>query len=84
MKHQIELLQYLSVWVKEKNRIIVGVLHDLNLVHRFSDYTALMRDGEIVSRGKPEEVLNGAVLREVYGMDIGAFMRESLERWGKM
>ncbi|GHU93598.1 iron ABC transporter [Spirochaetia bacterium] len=84
LKHQIELLQYLSAWVREKNRIIVGVLHDLNLVHRFSDYTTLMRDGEIVSRGKPEEALNGATLRDVYGMDIGAFMRESLERWGKI
>ncbi|GHV62928.1 iron ABC transporter [Spirochaetia bacterium] len=84
LKHQVELLQYLSAWVKEKNRIIVGVLHDLNLVHRFSDYTALMSDGKIVSHGKPEEVLNGAMLREVYGMDIGSFMRESLERWEKI
>jgi iron complex transport system ATP-binding protein len=84
LKHQIELLQYLSAWVKEKNRTIIGVLHDLNLVHRFSDYTALMSSGEIVSCGKPEEVLNGTMLREVYGMDIGGFMRESLEKWGKM
>ncbi|GHV86722.1 iron ABC transporter [Spirochaetia bacterium] len=81
LKHQIELLQYLSAWVREKNRVIVGVLHDLNLVHRFSDHTILMSDGEPASCGKPEEVLNGVILREVYGMDIGGFMRESLERW---
>jgi iron complex transport system ATP-binding protein len=100
LKHQIELLQYLSTWVKEKNRnippkpashsevgtevplrIIIGVLHDLNLVHRFSDRVILMNNGEIVSRGRPKEVLNGEDLREVYGMDIGSFMRESLEQW---
>ncbi|GHV37502.1 iron ABC transporter [Spirochaetia bacterium] len=82
LKHQIELLQYLSAWVREKGRIIIGVLHDLNLVHRFSDRVALMRNGEIVSRGKPAEVLNGQDLRKVYGMDIRGFMRESLEKWG--
>ena len=32
-----ELLKHLSTWAKDNNKIVIAVLHDLNLVHYFSD-----------------------------------------------
>jgi iron complex transport system ATP-binding protein len=81
LKHQIELLRYLRGWTGERERAVIGVFHDLNLVHRFGDSAALMSKGRIAALGRPGEVLNGEILKSVYGVDIRGFMLESLESW---
>jgi iron complex transport system ATP-binding protein len=83
LKYQVELLRGLSVWVKENNRTVVAVLHDLNLSRRFADSMALIHDGEIAAAGSPETVLDREKLNHVYGMDIHSFMLESLSAWRK-
>ena len=83
LKHQVELLDYISSWAKENNRAAIAVLHDLNLARRFSETAALMCGGELVSSGSCEEVLSDSRLKEVYGLDIRAFMLESLRKWEK-
>jgi iron complex transport system ATP-binding protein len=81
LKHQVELLEYLSKWAKETGKAVVAVLHDLNLARRFGHSAALMNNGKLVSAGKPETVLDGKILEKIYGLDIKAFMIESLEKW---
>ena len=81
LKYQIELLQHLSQWTKENNKIVIGVLHDLNLVHYFSDSVCLLNNGEIVCYGSSKEVFNGKDLKEVYNIDIKKFMLEVLQKW---
>jgi iron complex transport system ATP-binding protein len=81
LKHQIELLRYLTRWAGEYRRTVIAVLHDLNLALRFGNRAALMSEGGVVSCGPPGRALNGEILREVYGIDIKGFMLESLERW---
>jgi iron complex transport system ATP-binding protein len=81
LKHQIELLRYLRSWVREKNRAVIGVFHDLNLVHQFGDSALLMNAGKIAAWGKPNAVLNSETLQTVYGIDIRGFMLETLESW---
>lgn len=81
LKNQVELLQYLSRWVKNRNRTVIGVLHDLNLVYSFSDRVALMAEGTIRDLGEPAAILGGETMEEVYGIDIKKFMLESLDKW---
>ena len=81
LKYQIELLGFLKTWVKENNKILISVFHDLNLARHFSDTAILMNNGVIAVSGKIEETLNGKTLQEVYGIDIHGFMRKSLEKW---
>jgi iron complex transport system ATP-binding protein len=81
LKHQVELLDYLSKWAKENNKAVAAVLHDLNLARRFGDTAALMCGGKLIASGKPETVLNGETLKEIYGIDVKAFMLESLAKW---
>ncbi len=80
-KHQIDLLESLNDWVKTNNKIVIGVLHDLNLVQYFADKVLMIQDGEEVSYGTPENVLNGKVLNDIYGMDIKDFMVNILQKW---
>jgi iron complex transport system ATP-binding protein len=81
LKHQVELLRYLTDWAGENNKTVIGVLHDLNLVHHFGNTVAIMEGGTLISRGRPREVLDGETLRETYGVDIRQFMLDSLENW---
>ncbi|MDR0718806.1 MAG: ABC transporter ATP-binding protein [Treponema sp.] len=81
LTHQIELLSYLSYWAEKNNKTVIAVLHDLNLARRFGNSAALMSRGALVSWGKPEDVLTGDILEEVYGLNIKGFMLESLKKW---
>ena len=80
-KHQIELLENLNDWVKNNNKIVVGVLHDLNLVQYFVDKVLILKDGKEVDYGLPEEVFSRSTLNKVYRMDIKDFMKNILQKW---
>jgi iron complex transport system ATP-binding protein len=81
LKHQIEFLDYLKSWARENNKTIIGVFHDLNIARRFGDTAVVLDSGTIRASGKIEEILNSEEICEVFGIDIRAFMRESLEKW---
>lgn len=80
-KNQIDLLENLNEWVKNNNKIVIGVLHDLNLVQYFADKVLMIKDGEEVSYGTPENVLKDKLLNDIYGMDIKNFMVNILQKW---
>jgi iron complex transport system ATP-binding protein len=81
LKHQVELLEYLSYWAKENDKAVIAVLHDLNLARRYANNAALMCNGMLIASGRCESVLSGDLLKETYGLDIRAFMLESLQKW---
>ncbi len=81
LKHQIELLENLNKWTKENNKIVIAVLHDLNLVQYIADNVLLLSNGMLIKYGKVDEVLNNDVLKQVYGLDIKEFMINILKKW---
>ncbi|MCL2175170.1 MAG: ABC transporter ATP-binding protein [Treponema sp.] len=81
LKHQIELLEFLKLWIKENNTIVIGVFHDLNLARQFGDKAIIMNKGEIAANGNIDEILNSEILNDVYETDIRKFMNESFEKW---
>ncbi|HCC38117.1 MAG TPA: ABC transporter ATP-binding protein [Treponema sp.] len=83
LKNQIDLMRYLKQWVKENNKTLIGVFHDLNLVHQFGDTAAMISNGVLAAWGETAQVLNSETLKAVYGIDIRAFMLESMGKWQK-
>ena len=81
LKHQIDLLSFLKSWVKDNNKSLIGVFHDLNLARRFGDTAIVMKNGKTAANGGINDVLNSNVLNNAYGIDICNFMKESLELW---
>lgn len=80
LKHQIRLLEHLKNWAaKVPGRAVIAVLHDLNLARAFARRAVLLSNGRLAACGQAEEVF--ADLADVYGMDVGRFMLESLENW---
>lgn len=56
--HQLQVINLLSSLKRERGMTIVAVIHDLNLAARFADQIVVLRDGEIIARGTPNEVIN--------------------------
>jgi len=81
LKHQIELLKFLKEWVKENNKTLISVFHDLNLARLFGDTAVVLNNGTLSASGKIEDVLKSGILSDVYGVDIRGFMQESFEKW---
>ena len=80
LKYQLALADDLRAWASDKRRCVVGVLHDVNLALDFADSLLLMQDGRAVRRC-PAEEFRPAMLDEVFGVDVGAYMRRALARW---
>lgn len=81
LKYQIEILEYLKLWAKENNKVVIGVFHDLNLVNLFGGKVILLDQGQIISNGNPREVFSGDNLKKVYNLDIRNFMLNALKQW---
>jgi iron complex transport system ATP-binding protein len=66
LQHQVEIGSVL-VRLKEDSRVtIVLVSHDLNLVSQYCDRIVLLDRGRVVRLGRPENVIEPAVLESVY------------------
>ena len=81
MKYQIELIEYLREWSGEDGHSVVGVLHDINLAMRLSERMLIMKDGRTAALGIAGEEVTAELLRDVYGVDVVGFMRDSLTKW---
>jgi iron complex transport system ATP-binding protein len=69
MAHQLDVLSLLARLNRRNGRTIVMVLHEINSAARFVDNMIAMKDGEIIVRGPPEEVVTRENLKRVYDID---------------
>jgi iron complex transport system ATP-binding protein len=55
--------------LREHGAAVVAVLHDLNLAARHADRIAMLESGRLVCLATPEQALQPAVLRNVFGVE---------------
>lgn len=70
MKHSVQIMKILRKLVDEIGKTIVIVIHDINFASCYSDYIVALKGGEIVKTGKTAEIMNQAVLKEIYEMEM--------------
>ena len=66
--YQVEILDLLTDLNRKRSTTICMVLHDINLSARYADYIYAMKDGKLLSQGKPAEVINPQLLKSVFGL----------------
>lgn len=69
LKHQLETLAIIRGIARERKIAVLMTIHDLNLAARFSEKTALLKEGRIVKAGPLAETLTADSIREVYGVE---------------
>lgn len=70
MKHSVQIMKVLRRMVDELDKTIVLVIHDINFASCYSDHIVALKDGKVIREGTTEEIIDSAVLREVYDLDI--------------
>lgn len=70
MKHAVQIMRTLQKLSRELHKTIVIVIHEINFAAQYADYTAALKDTKMIHSGPTDEVLNAAVLKEVFDMDI--------------
>ncbi|MFA5221371.1 MAG: ABC transporter ATP-binding protein [Methanoregula sp.] len=66
--HQIDVMEIIRMLVKKRNLTAIIAIHDLNMAARYSDTIVMMKKGKIVANGKPDAVMTGENLEQVYGI----------------
>jgi iron complex transport system ATP-binding protein len=70
LAHQVEVLDLLADLVERHGRTVVLVLHDLNQACRCADHLVALRDGTVHASGPPAEVVDAALVREVFDVAV--------------
>jgi iron complex transport system ATP-binding protein len=68
--YQYELLELIRSLNRNHGMSIVMVLHDINQAIRYSDTIIAMKNGEIIVKGAPSEVITAQSIKEIYGVDV--------------
>ncbi|GAB2530274.1 ABC transporter ATP-binding protein [Nocardia heshunensis] len=68
LAHSLEVLDLVDRLHDEFGRTVVMVLHDLNLAIRYSDRLIVMHAGRIVAQGRPADIIDTDLLRDVFGL----------------
>ncbi|MCA1788333.1 MAG: ATP-binding cassette domain-containing protein [Thioalkalivibrio sp.] len=68
--HQVEVLELIRRLSHELGLSVVIVLHDINMAARFCDELVAMHSGRLLVRGAPEQLMNSATLRTIYGISM--------------
>ena len=75
LRYQIAVLELVRQIAVEQGRIVVCVLHDLNLAASYADRIVMMHKGRFAAQGPVREVLTPGNLRTVYGVEADIFDR---------
>jgi iron complex transport system ATP-binding protein len=60
---------------ERSGRIVVVVLHDLDLACRYARHIVAMRGGQVVARGTSAEVVDAPTVAAVLGLDCVVIVR---------
>jgi len=69
LSHAVRILEVVRSVVTD-GKTAVAAIHDLNLAARFCDEVFLLREGSVVSSGKPEDVLTEENIESVFGTPV--------------
>lgn len=65
-KQSMAIFDVISGIVRQENRTVVSVVHDINIALTFATHVALLRRGELVAAGPVSEVINKTSLEDTF------------------
>lgn len=72
--HQLEVMQLLKKLNHDLGLTVVMVLHDLNHTLQYSQRIAVMKNGHIVTVGRPKDVITERLLNDVFKVRADTFV----------
>lgn len=72
--HQLEVMQLLEKLNRELQLTVVMVIHDINHAVQYSDHIAVIKEGYLVTEGKPQEIVTAQLLKDVFKVEADEFI----------
>lgn len=69
LSHQLALMDAARD-IAASGAVVLAILHDLNLAVTFADHLVVMGRGQIVAQGAPAQILDNALVRNVFNVDL--------------
>jgi len=66
--HQIELMDLFQDLNQIQGHTLVAVLHDLNHACRYADHLIMIKSGQVIATGAPNEIVTEAIIEQVFGL----------------
>jgi len=70
MKHSVAMMKQLRRAADELEKSIVLVIHDINFASAYSDHIIAMKNGEVVFRGEPTEIMVPSVIESIFDLPV--------------
>ncbi|MCI0663040.1 MAG: ABC transporter ATP-binding protein [Acidobacteria bacterium] len=70
LAHQISLLGFVKGLTRERKMGVLFVTHEINLAAEFADRVALIKDGRLLTCGRPEEVMTVDLLSQLFELPL--------------
>lgn len=83
LKYQLELFEFINEWIKNNNRTVISVMHDINIAVNYADSIILIDNGRIVFNNSSQSLLESGELDKVYNTNVNDFMKKSFSIWEK-
>ncbi len=73
IRYAIEILDVLQRMAAERQITVIMSLHELNYAKRISDRVMCIKDGAVMSLGRPEEVFREDLISDLYDLPPGIY-----------
>lgn len=73
LRHRIELIAILRRFCRERGITVIVSLHDVDVALKISDLIILVKDGNIMDYGPPEEIIKEETIARLYDLDCARF-----------
>lgn len=81
LQYQRDIFQLIREWLKEPERAVISVVHDLSLAKAYGTHALLLNKGKTLAYGEISEVLTREKLREAYSIDVYEWFSELYGQW---
>lgn len=68
--HQIEVMALVQSLSRRLGLGVIIVIHDINLAAQYCDELVALKQGRLLKRGRPSEIMTAEVLKEIYSVDM--------------
>lgn len=69
IRYQYQFMHQLQSFLEQKNVVVVGVVHDLNLAAKFADHIVILHEGKVLAQGRPNEVITSENISKAYSIE---------------
>lgn len=79
--YQKQVFSIIQEWLRQPNRAVISVVHDLSLAKLYGTHAVLLDKGSVCACGTVQDVMQNQNLNSVYGIDVAQWLKNLYSLW---